>query len=214
MSEDNNKNNNNDAAEDAATLKERLEQVENEKAALEMKLKKSDDDLYSDDYLAFLQEQKKKQPSQSNLMSGGRLTDYSDDEIQGMPVTKLVGLIRNDVYSQIREEEETKTTRQQRDNEKKRVSKAREEIKAFAGKHPDFKNYVAKISELSDENPNLKIEQLYVLAGGKLTESQPTKQEASKSVPNTRATVEAGVKQSDKSLSLREVIAREYQKLK
>jgi len=213
MSEDKNEQIiDNDNAADAATLEERLEKAENERAALEMKLKKSDDDLYSEEYLAFLQEKKKKQPSQNNFMSGGKLNDYSDDEIQGMPITKLVGLIRNDVYSQIKEEENFNTTKRQRDAEKVRVANAREEIKAFAGKHPDFRNYVTKISKLSDDNPNLKIEQLYVLAGGKL-ESQPT-QETKKSPPNTRATVEAGVRKSDKNLSLREVIAQEYQKIK
>jgi len=208
MSEDKN-DNINDTADDTATLKEKLEQSENERAALEMKLKKSDDDLYSDEYLAFLQERKKKEP-QNNFMSGGRLTDYSDDEIQGMPISKLVGLIRNDVYAQIKEEEDTKMTKQQRDNEKKRVGRAREEIKTFAGTHPDFKNYVAKISELADENPNLNIEQLYKLAGGDIIKKQETKP----TPPNTRTTIEGGIRKSDKDLSLREVIAREYQKLK
>jgi len=212
MSEDKN-DNINDTADETATLKEKLEQAENEKAALEMKLKKSEDDLYSEDYLAFLQEQKKKQPSQDRFMSGGRLTDYSDDEIKEMPVTKLVGLIRNDVYAQIKDEEDTKMTKQQRDNERKRVGKAREEIKAFASTHPDFKNYVAKISELSDENPNLKIEQLYVLAGGTLTKKQEeTKPKVTP--PNTRATVEAGIRKSNKDLSLREVIAQTWQEIK
>ena len=79
MSEDKNKqNNDNDVVEDTATLKEKIEQLENEKAAIEMKLKKSDDDLYSEEYLGFLQEQKKKQP-QSAFMSGGRLSDYSEE---------------------------------------------------------------------------------------------------------------------------------------
>jgi len=130
-----------------------------------------------------------------------------------MPVTKLVGLIRNDVYAQIKDEEDTKITKQQRDNERKRVGKAREEIKAFASTHPDFKNYVAKISELSDENPNLKIEQLYVLAGGTLTKKQEeTKPKVNP--PNTRATVEAGIRKSNKDLSLREVIAQTWQEIK
>ena len=211
MSEDKNKqNNDNDVVEDTATLKERIEQLENEKAAIEMKLKKSDDDLYSEEYLEFLQEQKKKQP-QSAFMSGGRLSDYSEDELKEMPIPKLVSLIKSDVYVQLKEENQKEDTKKEMYEHKVRIARAREEIKEFAKTHPDFKNYVAKISDIADENPNLKIEQLYVLAGGDLSK----KQEVKKIVPpNTRATVEAGVKQSDKNLSLRDVIAREYQKLK
>jgi len=206
MSEDN-RNQKNDTADDAATLKERVEQLENEKAAIEMKLRKSDDDLYSEDYLEYLNEKKNKQPSQNTFMSGGRLTDYSEDEIANLPMPKLVSLIAGEVYSQLKNESQKEMTKKEMTEHKKMVTTAREEIKGFASTHPDFKNYIAKISELSDENPNLKIEQLYVLAGGKL---EPKKE----SPPDTRPRNEGGMKQSDKNLSLREVIAQEYQKLK
>jgi len=209
-----NRNQKNDTADDAATLKERVEQLENEKAAIEMKLRKSDEDLYSEDYLAFLQEQKNKQPSQNTFMSGGRLTDYSEEEIAEMKLPKLVGLIAGEVYNQIKNENQKDMTKKERDEHKVRVTNAREEIKQFAKDHSDFRDYVAKIDELSQQNPNLNIKQLYTLAGGKLEDKPLIKQEPKKEPPNTRATVEAGVRQSDKNLSLREVIAQEYQKLK
>ena len=58
-----NVNKDNDNVDDAATLKAKLEKVENEKIALVMKLRESDDDLYSDEYLAFLQDKKEKKTS-------------------------------------------------------------------------------------------------------------------------------------------------------
>jgi len=213
MPEDNNKNNNNDAAEDAATLKGRLEQVENEKAAIEMKLRKSENDLYSEDYLEYLQNKNKQQAPQNKFMSGGRLTDYSDDEMGSMAVPKLVGLMVHEVYSQIKEDENKKETKKQMDERKKRGRSAKEEVMAFAKTHPDFRYYVAKIDELSEKHPTLNIEDLYEKAKREEAKINPPKEEK-KTPPNTRATVEAGVRQSDKNLSLREVIAQEYQKLK
>ena len=213
MSEDKNEQtNNNDTADDTATLKEEIEQLKNEKAAIEMKYRKSDDDLYSEDYLEYLNDKKNKQPPQNTFMSGGRLTDYSEDEIANLPMPKLVGLIAGEVYSQIKNENQKEMTKKEMVEHKNRVTNAREEIKQFAKEHPDFRDYVASIDELSQQNPNLNIKQLYVLAGGKLEAKPP--EPKPKLPPNTRATVEAGVRQSDKNLSLREVIAQEYQKLK
>jgi len=208
MSEDNvNKEQNGD-------LKDKeIEQLKREKAAIEMKLRRSDEDLYSEEYLAFLQEQKKQKQPQSSFMSGGRLNDYSEEEIKELPITKLVGLMVGEVLSVVKGEEDKKMTREQMVTHKKKVADTRIEIKKFAKDHPDFWNYVDRIDELSNENPNLKTEQLYVLAGGKLEEKPPSKQEP-KIPPNTRATVEAGIKQSDKNLSRREIIQQEYQKLK
>ena len=212
MSEDKNEQtNNNDTADDTATLKEEIEQLKNEKAAIELKLRKSDDDLYSEDYLEYLNDKKSKPPSQNTFMSGGRLTDYSEDEIANLPMPKLVGLIAGEVYSQIKNENQKEMTKKEMAEHKVKVTNAREEIKQFAKDHPDFRDYVATIDELSQQNPNLNIKQLYVLAGGKLEVKPP---EVKKIPPNTRTTVEAGVRQSDKNLSLREVIAQEYQKIK
>lgn len=209
MSEDNvNQNLNDDSNKE-------IEQLKKEKAAMELKLKKSDDELYSEEYLAFLQEQKKKTQPQNSFMSGGRLTDYSEEELQNMPISKLSVLMRNDVYNQLKSEEDRKFTNEEAKERKKRVAETREEIKLFAKDNPDFWNYVAKIDELADQNPNLNTKQLYILAGGKLKDKElPPKQEAKREIPNTRATVEAGVKQSDKNLSRREIIQQEYQKLK
>jgi len=209
MSEDNVNQNQNDDLKD-----KEIEQLKREKVAMEMKLRRSDEDLYSEDYLAFLQEQKSKQQPQNSFMSGGRLNDYSEDEIKDLPITKLVGLMVGEVLSVVKGEEDKKMTREQLMTRKKKVADTRVEIKNFAKDHPDFWNYVDRIDELSNDNPNLNTEQLYVLAGGKLEEKPPKKEEKPKLPPNTRATAEAGMKKSDKNLSRREIIADEYQKLK
>ena len=51
-------------------------------------------------------------------------------------------------------------TKKERVEHKKNVANARVEIKNFAKEHSDFRDYVAKIDELSDANPNLNIKQL------------------------------------------------------
>jgi len=209
MSEDNLNQNQNDDLKD-----KEIEQLKREKAAIEMKLRRSDEDLYSEEYLAFLQEQKNKPQQQNSFMSGGRLSDYSEEEIQNMPISKLTVLMRNDIYNQLKSDEQNKMTREQMAERKKKVANVRIEIKNFAKDHPDFWEHADRIDELSNENPNLNTEQLYKLAGGKLEEKPSIKQEPKPNPPNTRATVEAGVKQSDKNLSRREIIRQEYQKLK
>lgn len=209
MSEDTqNKNQQNDDPKE-----KEIEQLKKEKAAMEMKLRRSDADLYSEDYLKFLQEQKEKQPPQNSFMSGGRLSDYSDEELQNLPISKLAAGIAGEVLSVIEAKEQNKMTRQQADARKKKVADTRKEIKKFSEKHPDFWNYVARIDELAEENPNLNTEQLYVLAGGKLEKEPPPKKDKKES-PDTRPGAEAGMKKDDKNLSMREVIAEEYQKLK
>ena len=213
MSEDNQNKNQNDDLKD-----KEIEQLKREKAAIEMKLRRADEDLYSDEYLNFLQEQKGKQPPQDNIMSGGRLSDYSDEELQNLPISKLVTGIAGEVYNQLKNDENRRMTKDERDKHKKQVAATRIEIKNFAKDHPDFWNFAARIDELAQENPNLKTEQLYVLAGGKLEGKKPPekKQEEPKIkiAPNTRPGSEAGMKKSDKNLSRREIIAEEYQKLK
>jgi len=209
MSEDNVNKNNEDS-----DLKKRIEQLESEKAAIEMKLRRADEDLYSEEYLEYLQEKKQKQPPQNSFMSGGRLNDYSEDEIKELPLPKLVGLIAGEVYSQLKTESQKEMTKKEREEHKKKVAKARAEIKQFAKEHPDFKNYVAKIDELSATHPTLNIEQLYVLAGGKLEGKSPEKQKVKEPPPDTRPQNEGGMKKSDANLSMREIIAQEYQKIK
>lgn len=207
MSEDNENQNQNDD-------KKEIEQLKNEKAAMEMKLRRSDEDLYSEEYLAFLQEQKNKPPSKNSFMSGGKLSDYSEDEIKDLALPKLVGLMVGEVYGQLKGEEQKKMTIKEAKEHKKRVADARTEIKDFAVDYPDFWNYAAKIDELAQQNPNLNAKQLYVLAGGKVEEKTKQEPKPKPNPPDTRATVEAGVKQSDKNLSRREIIRQEYQKLK
>lgn len=211
MSEDKLNQNQNDDSKN-----KEIEQLKREKAAIEMKLRRADEDLYSDEYLNFLQGQKEKQPPQDSFMSGGRLSDYSEDELKEVPINKLVGLIAGEVYNQLKGEEQKKMTREERVEHKKKVDKTRLEIKEFAKDHPDFWNYVDRVDELSLQNPNLDTGQLYVLAGGKLEEKPPGKkqEEKKKEVPDTRPGSEAGMKKSDKNLSRREIIAEEWQKLK
>jgi len=193
-----------------------IEQLKREKAAIEMKLRRSDEDLYSEDYLNFLQEQKGKQPPQNSFMSGGKISDYSDEELQNMPISKLAAGIAGEVLSVIEAKEQSKMTKEQAKARSKKVKATRKEIEDFVKDYPDFWNFAAKIDELSNENPNLTTAQLYQLAGGKLEEKPPPeKQEEKKEPPpNTRATVEAGVKPSVKNLSRREIIQEEWQKSK
>jgi len=194
-----------------------IEQLKKEKAAMEMKLRRSDEDLYSEDYLNYLQEQKGKQPPQNSFISGGKISDYSEEELKDIPINKLVGLMMGEVYNQLKGEEQNKMTKEQLKKRKKEVAATRIEIKKFAGDHPDFWNFAARIDELAEENPKLNTEQLYVLAGGKLEGKEPPekKQEPKPApAPNTRPGNEAGMKKSDKNLSRREIIAEEYQKLK
>lgn len=218
MSEDN-VNKDNENADDVATLKEQLGKTENEKIALEMKLRESDEDLYSEDYLNFLQEKKGKS-SQNDSGFGGKMTDYSDEQLQGMELPQLVKIIAGEVYTQIKGESNKDRTRVERDVQKKRVAKARTEIKEFAIKRPDFKNVAPAIKDLGDDNPRLNLEQLYQLAGGKYLDgvkkevSDKKDGDKTKQPPNTKPEGEGGMKKTDKNLSLREVIAEEYQKIK
>ena len=208
MSEDNNNKNNDD-------LKKEIEQLKKEKAAVDLKLRRSDEDLYSEEYLAYLQDRKEKQPPQNSFMSGGKISDYSEDELKEVPINKLVGLMMGEVYSQLKSEENKKMTKEERVKHKKEVDAARLDIKNFAKNNPDFWNYINEVDELSLKNPNLNAEQLYKLAGGKSEEKPSKKQETKKEPPpDTRATAEAGMQKSDKNLSTREIIAEEYQKLK
>lgn len=216
MSEDN-VNKNNDNADDAATLKDKeIEQLKREKAAMEMKLKRTEEDLYDEDFLNYKNEQNKKEQPQDNFMSGGRLKDYSEEEIGNLPISKLAGLIAGEVYNQLKNESQSEMTKEQIKARKKEVAATRIEIQKFAKDYPDFWNFAAKIDELSNENPNLNTEQLYVLAGGKLKEKPPSdkKEEKKKEAPDTRPGSEAGMKQSDKNLSRREIIEQEWQKTK
>ena len=213
MSEDKDKQYD-DNTNDVVTQKDKeIELLKNEKAAMEMKLRRSDEDLYSEEYLAFLQEQKNKPQQQDNFMSGGKLTDYSAEELTNMPVPKLVGLMVGEVYGKLKNEEQKKMTVVEAREHKKRVENARLEIKNFAVDHPDFWNFAPRIDELAQENPNLNAKQLYILAGGKVDDKPTDKQEGKLKPPNTRPQNEGGMKKSDYNLSTREIIEQEYKKL-
>jgi len=213
MSEDKDKQYD-DNTNDVVTQKDKeIELLKNEKAAMEMKLRRSDEDLYSEEYLAFLQEQKNKPQQRDNFMSGGKLSDYSEDEIKDLPLPKLVGLMVGEVYGQLKNEEQKKMTVVEAKEHKKKVENARLEIKNFAADHPDFWNFAPRIDELAQENPNLNAKQLYILAGGKVDDKPTDKQEPKPKPPNTRPQNEGGMKKSDYNLSTREIIEQEYKKL-
>ena len=219
MSEDN-RNKDDENADDAATLKEKLEKSENEKIALEMKLRESDEDLYSEDYLNFLQEKKTKKRSDETSGFGGRMSDYTEEQLKEMELPQMVKIVAGEVYTQIKEESDREKTKDERDMHKKMVAKARIEIKEFATKRPDFKNVAPIIKDLGKENPKLNLKQLYQLAGGKypdgVKKEDPKKKDGdeTKQPPNTKPEGEGGMKKSDKNLSLREIIAEEWQKHK
>lgn len=220
MSEDN-VNQNNDNADDAATLKTKLEKSENEKAALEMKLREADEDLYSDDYLAYLQNKNQKDAPQGGSGFGGRISDYTEEQLQEMGtgnLPQLVKVIAGEVYTQIREEDNKVDTKKERDAHKKRVVKARTEIREFATERPDFKELAPTMKDLGDNNPNLNLKQLYKLAGGKYPDGfkkeDKDKDKEPKPAPNTKPEGEVGIKESDGNLSIREVISQEYKKIK
>lgn len=213
MSEDN-VNKDNENADDVATLQAKLDKTENEKVALEMKLRESDDDLYSEDYLSFLQAKKEKNRSTASGY-GGRMSDFTDEQLQGMDPAQMAKAIAGEVYSQIRNESDMNQTRTERDAQKKRVAKARVEIKDFAAKRPDFREVAPTIKDLGEDNPKLSLAQLYQLAGGKFPDGvkKDVKEDnKTKQPPNTKPTGEGGMKKSDKDLSIREVIAQEWQK--
>ena len=221
MSEDK-VNQNNDDADDAATLQTKLDKAENEKIALEMKLRESDDDLYSEDYLAFLQDRKTKQSSQGGSAFGGRMGDYTEEQLQDMGTNnlpQLVKVIAGEVYTQIRSENDKEKTRSELNAQRERVAEARVEIKAFAVERPDFKEVAPAIKDLGKKHPKLNLKQLYKLAGGKYPDGKkkedPNKEEKGKvkSPPDTKPKGEVGMKESDKNLSIREVIRQEYDKL-
>jgi len=212
MSEDNNNKQTNDGNDN---LKEELDRAKSEKAVLEMKLRKSDNDLYSDDYLEYLQNKKESKPQQNSFTSGGRLNDYSDEEISNMPITKLVGLIKNDVYTQIKSEDNKERTKKQRDDDKEGANRKKVEAKKFAREHPDIVDYLDRISELEAKHPTLNIEDLYEKAKREALKNNPQKQgEKPKLAPDTRPQAEGGIQKSDKGKPYREIISEEYKKLK
>ena len=222
MSDDKVNKDNNDNADDAATLKEKLDKIENEKVALEMKLRESDDDLYSEEYLAFLQDRKTKKNSQGSSAFGGRMGDYTEEQLQDMGANnlpQLVKIIAGEVYGQIRNEDNIDKTREQREAQKERVMAARIEIKDFAANRPDFKEVAPTIKDLGNKHKNLSLKQLYKLANGKYPDGKkkedPKNEEKgkSKSPPDTKPHGEAGMKGSDKNLSMGEVIRQEFDKL-
>jgi hypothetical protein len=97
---------------------------------------------------------------------------------------------------------------------KQRVAEARKEIAEFGQSHPDMKQYLGRISELADENPRLKLPQLYILAKAEDEDNTTSKPEPKNTTnPDTKPRQEVGINKDEaRSKSLREVIAEEYKK--
>ena len=207
--------NNNDAADEVAALKKELLEEKNSKAALEMKAKKSEEALYDENYLAYLEAQK--QGKQTAV--GTSIDDYTEEQISQMSAKQLAKIAADDAYNRLRSEQTKETAKKQSADQRARVTKARREIAEFAKTKPDFGSLVPRIQDLSDNNPKLTLEQLYLLAGGKHFKkdepiNQKDKDEKLKltDVPDTKPTGEGGVVKSDKDLTLRDVISQEWQK--
>jgi len=208
-------NNNTDMATEVATLKQQLLEANNSKAAIEMKARKSEEALYDENYLAFLEAQK-----QGKLISpGNTIDDYSEEEIAQMSAKQIAKIAAADAYAKMRNEDNKEKARNQSMAQKANINKARKEIAEFAKTKPDFGELVPIIQDLSDDNPKLSLEQLYLLAGGKhFKKAESLKAEDVKDklslagLPNTQPKGEGGVVKSDSALSLRDVIKQEFQK--
>jgi len=101
-------------------LKKEIEQLKREKSATELKLRRSDEQLYDEEYLTYLQDKKGKQQPRNSFMSGGRLSDYSDEEMQNLPVSKLAMGIANEVYGQLKADENKKLLRHNQKHTKRK----------------------------------------------------------------------------------------------
>jgi len=195
---------------------QKIEQLEAQLAAANLKARQSDDEIYSEEYLEFKRNKNKpkNQIKQGGFSTGSRIGDFTEDQLREMSIPKIVELAAKEAYIALREEQaknnESMTLKQQ----KAMMQKKRKEANDFALKHPDLKLYINEIAELEANNPNLNIEQLYKLA--KKDKTPPAKEEESapKGQPNTREDINTGIKKSDKNLSYREIIAEEARKLK
>jgi hypothetical protein len=211
QNQNNQQNDNNGVDERLSALEQRLEKAENEKMAMKMELDKANNDLYSDDYVEFL--------SQKNNPNAGKkdpLADLDEEKLQNLGMKDIVALATQNAIEAIRAEQIKTQTKQQLEQRKQRVAEARKEIAEFGQSHPDMKQYLGRISELADENPRLKLPQLYRLAKAEDEDNTTSKTEPKKETnPDTKPRQEVGINKDEaRSKSLREVIAEEYKKTK
>lgn len=220
MVEEQNNNQRNDNSgnsgvdERLSALEQRLEKAENEKMAMKMELDKANNDLYSDDYVDFL--------SQKNNPNAGKkdpLADLDEEKLRNLDMKDIIALATQNAIETIEQRQTKQQTKQQMEERKKRVTEARKEITEFSQSHPDLKQYLGRISELSDENPRLKLPQLYRLAKAEDEDNTTSKPEPKKedkqanSNPDTKPRQEVGINKDEaRSKSLREVIAEQYKK--
>ena len=190
---------------------QKIEELEAKNAALNFKLQQADDGIYDPDYIQYKQDKNKGKTKQDGFSTGSRITDFTEEQLAEMPMTKVIELASKEgairVYDRLEEDKSKEGLKKQKANSQSK----REELIKFAEAHPDIKKYLVQVSKLEKENPRLNIAQIYSLIE-KETPADKTKAKPNLP-PNTRDTVVGGVKQSDNNLSYREIIKQEADKL-
>ena len=189
---------------------QKIEALEAKNAALEFKMQQADDGIYDPDYIQYKQDKNKSKTKQDGFSTGSRITDFTEEQLAEMPMTKVIELASKEgairVYDRLEEDKSKEGLKKQKANSQSK----REELIKFAEAHPDIKKYLVQVSKLEKENPRLNIAQIYSL----IEKEEPAKPVTKpKLPPNTRDTVVGGVKQSDNNLSYREIIKQEADKL-
>ena len=189
---------------------QKIEALEAKNAALEFKMQQADDGIYDPDYIQYKQDKNKGKTKQDGFSTGSRITDFTEEQLAEMPMTKVIELASKEgairVYDRLEEDKSKEGLKKQKANSQSK----REELIKFAEAHPDIKKYLVQVSKLEKENPRLNIAQIYSLIEKEEVKPVPAKP---KLPPNTRDTVVGGVKQSDNNLSYREIIKQEADKL-
>ena len=190
---------------------QRIEELEAKNAALEFKMQQADDGIYDPDYIQYKQDKNKGNTKQDGFSTGSRITDFTEEQLAEMPMTKVIELASKEgairVYDRLEEDKSKEGLKKQKANSQSK----RAELIKFAEKHPDIKKYLVQVGQLERNNPNLNIAQIYSLIE-KETPVDKTKTKPNLP-PNTRDTVVGGVKQSDNNLSFREILRQESDKL-
>ena len=195
---------------------QKIEQLEAQLAAAELKARKSDNEIYSDEYLEFKRNRNKpsNQTREGGFSTGSRISDFTEAQLQEMSIPKIVELAAKEAYINLREQQARDNESMTLKEQKSMAQSKRKEANDFALKHPDLKKYIADIAELEDKHPTLNIEQLYRLAKKEETKSSKNDEDIPKGQPNTREEITTGVHKSDKNLSYHDIIAQEAKKLK
>ena len=188
---------------------QKIEELEAKNAALEFKMQQSDDEIYTEDYLNF--KKSKTKGSGKGFSAGSRITDFTEEQLAEMPMTKVIELASKEgairVYDRLEEDKSKEGLKTQKATQQSK----REELIKFAEKHPDIKKYLPQVGKIEKANPNLNIAQIYSL----IEKEEPVTKATTKPKlpPNTRDGVVGGIKQSDNNLTFREIMRQEANKL-